>query len=259
MIRRDTTFPDGSPGWLLVMQADHARIAGRCAELWGAPPFARLEPHAELVTAIYRHDDGWSRWEQAIAVDPANGRPREFTEMVLADALSIWPESIASAATVGPLAGYVVSGHFSALLTRFSSRWIDSPDRRQLAEQFLLTQAGLRSTWLAQWMEQANDNYSEAWATESLRWLQMFDNLSLWLCCQQRTEPETFSPPVGPQVTFTPLTSTEIKVAPWPFTLAVMELEVPARRIAAGHYASTAELAAAPSQTIDLAWRLIPG
>ena len=259
MIRRDTAFPEGSPGWLLVMQPDHARLAGRCAELWGAPPLVRLEPHAELVTAIYRHDDGWSRWEQAIQVDPVSGRPREFTEMVLADALSIWPESIASAATVGPLAGYVVSGHFSALLERFSSRWANSPENRQLAEQFLQVQAGLRTHWLEQWLSQSPGADDEAGATTALRYLQMFDNISLWLCCQERTEPESFDPPEGPRVTFMPLTATEIKVAPWPFTAAYVELEVAARRVAAARYATAADLAAAPSQTIDLAWRLIPG
>ena len=68
MIRRDARFADGTPCWLLVMQPDHARLAGRCAELWGSPPLARPEPHTELVAAIDRHDDGWARWEQAIQV-----------------------------------------------------------------------------------------------------------------------------------------------------------------------------------------------
>jgi hypothetical protein len=258
MIRRDARFADGTPCWLLVMQPDHARLAGRCAELWGSPPLARLEPHAELVAAIDRHDDGWARWEQTIQVDPASGRPRQFMEMLLSETLSIWPESIASAATVGPLAGYMVSGHFSTLLERFSSRWLNSPESRQLAERFLQVQGGLRDQWLKQWTSQSPGQHGEAQAATALRYLQMFDNISLWLCCQERTEPESFDPPVGPQVTFTPLTTREIKVAPWPFVVPHLDLELPARRIAAIPYATAAALAAAPTETIGLTWRLIP-
>ena len=87
----------------------------------------------------------------------------------------------------------------------------------------------------------------------------MFDKISLWLCCQERNAPQAFEPPEGPPVTFTPLAQGEIKVEPWPFTVAYLELEIPGRRIAVAHYKAAAELAAATSQTIGLSWRLLPG
>ena len=90
MIRRDYQDTDGTACWLLVTQPEHARLAGELAEHWGAGTVAPLVSPAELLPAVYHHDDGWSDWEQHPTLDPEHGRPRSFTEMPLERSLEIW-------------------------------------------------------------------------------------------------------------------------------------------------------------------------
>ncbi len=37
MIRRDFTFDDGTAGWLLISQVEHARISGELTRAWHEP------------------------------------------------------------------------------------------------------------------------------------------------------------------------------------------------------------------------------
>ncbi|MGH7139967.1 MAG: DUF3891 family protein, partial [Pirellulales bacterium] len=147
MIRRSK----GTDRWVLISQVEHARLSGALAEAWGNEPFARLESHDELVAAVTHHDDGWSAWEVAPKVDLQTGRPLDFTETPLTDSLAIWRESIRRAGDIGPLAAYMVSGHFSALLERFSSRWKSDASLQLLAQQFLTDERADRQRALARW------------------------------------------------------------------------------------------------------------
>lgn len=116
MILREHKAADGSPAWLLISQVDHAHLSGQLAAAWGAAPFTVLEGREQLLPAIYHHDDGWADWEKRPSVDADTGRPIDFLEMPLDAALAIWRSSILAASRHGPLAGYVVSGHFAQLL-----------------------------------------------------------------------------------------------------------------------------------------------
>src|SRR5690242_18324673 len=98
MIRRLEQHPDRGDSWLLIPQIEHARLAGRLAENWGAAPFGTLPARDELIVAVEHHDDGWADWDRRPAVDAERGTPIEFTEMPLADALGIWRQSIDIAA-----------------------------------------------------------------------------------------------------------------------------------------------------------------
>ena len=95
MIRREETRPDGQSEWVLIGQVDHAALAAALAESWGAEAYAPLVPREALLTAVRHHDDGWPEWERLPALDPATGRPLNFTEMPTADTLDIWRRSIA--------------------------------------------------------------------------------------------------------------------------------------------------------------------
>jgi hypothetical protein len=179
--------------------------------------------------------------------------------MPVEQSLAIWSRSIESAASVGYLAGYVVSGHFSALLERFSARWQDSGKDESLARTFLDRQAALRGSWLSRWLAQKPATHTEALAGRALEYLQFFDALSLWLCCSERSTPETFRPPFGPEMTITPLTRREYKASPWPFLTTHLELELPGREVPVAHYRVVQELSEAAWQPVTLNWLLIPG
>ena len=253
MIRRELST-DAGQQWALIPQIAHARLAGELASHWGAGPFAPLEPRAELVWSVANHDDGWREWDQNPPVDPARGCPRSFTEMELADSLAIWSVSIEQGEIRGPLEAYFVAGHFCALARRVSA-WITDPERRGRADAFLDRYEAKRTGWLAAWRSQAIGHTREL-AERGVAQLQMFDALSLWLCCSPSAESEELPTPGGPVLTLRPRDSRHIALSPWPFAVERLNLEVQARTLAARYYANEAELAAAPSQSLRLHWQL---
>ena len=97
MIRRN----DGND-WLLIAQADHARLAADIARVWGNDDVPSLPLPDQLVAAIRDHDDGWREWEQSPEIDPATGGPRDFTEMPMSAATRIWSKSIFASACGDP-------------------------------------------------------------------------------------------------------------------------------------------------------------
>jgi hypothetical protein len=251
MIRR-TDCASGEKRWILISQVEHARLAGRLAESWAA--LGSTEQHDQVVAAIHHHDDGWSAWEVAPKVDAHAGHPLDFIETPLTDSLAIWRDSIQSGASIGPLAAYMVSGHFSSLLERFSHRWESDRALTALAHGFLSEQQEERQKWLAMW-QKTGDGDARDTADRAVAWLQMFDAVSLWLCCAERHQPERFATPVGGQVTMRPLGGPyEIEVSPWPCRAAGVEFEALGRSIAAQPYTSPADVVTAPAQPVTLRW-----
>jgi hypothetical protein len=253
MIRRSTSQV-GEERWILISQVEHARLSGALADAWGAP----FEARDEMVAAIEHHDDGWSAWEVAPKVDSQTGRPLDFTEAPLTDSLAIWRDSICAAADIGPLAGYMVSGHFSALLERFSSRWSSNATLTKLANDFLAEQRNEREKWSSMWHKKAGRvAANRAMADRGVAWLQLFDWVSLWLCCAERYQAEQFASPDGSLLTMRPVSSPfDISVSPWPFCTPVLELEAIARSIPATRYANPSEVVAAPAEAATLKWTL---
>jgi hypothetical protein len=263
MIRRPLHTESGGDAWMLISQVEHARLSGALAAAWSDRIAPLPEPREELVAAVSRHDDGWLAWELRPTV--LEGRPREFLEMPFDEALAIWRRSIAVAQTVGPLAGYAVSGHFSILAQAAKDReprsfaWLD------LADEFLEEQADLQSQWRAAC--QARDG-AEAAAERTRRavdLLRFFDFASLWFCRAPRTDAETIVIGREAAVTFRPAGEPEspegaaVKLEPWPLVGDRLELGVIGRVIPAVDYANPDALAKAPSTDVRLRWTLQPG
>lgn len=79
--------------WLLISQLEHARIAAELAEAWNDAELIHFPHRAELLSAVRHHDDGWAVWESKPTIND-DGEPREFTEMPMSVAMSIWIRSI---------------------------------------------------------------------------------------------------------------------------------------------------------------------
>lgn len=283
MIRRDATLADGSPGWLLISQVEHARISGALAAAarphlllgLGADEAAMAEAQSpameavrqQIIAAVHRHDDGWRGWQDAPQLDPEHGRPYSFTEMPIGDALRIWSGSIAAAAEVGPLAAWMVGGHFRRLLDR-SETFSQQP----LAALWRATQDRARDMYLDEWKFAAPRVHTDALAEQAADALWAFDSLSLWFCCgcpggdaAAPTEEAFACGPfhVGEGTTL----ETTVQYAapvdghgaatakPWIFTPPEIELKAPAMLVPARRYESTAELVAAYRPTA-LRWTL---
>lgn len=251
MIRREA----GNDQWILISQVEHARLAGLLAGAWGREAFPSPERRAEMVSAVEHHDDGWSDWEVTPKVDAETGRPLDFLETPLTDSLAIWRDSIEAAATkAGPLAGYMVSGHFSVLLRRGSERWKNHPVTAELADDFFRQQGERQTAWLAA------AHVDRASAERAVAWLQLFDAISLWLCCAERRASESFDTPTERSVAFRPeqVDAYDLRVSPWPFEPPRLELSVVGRAVPAVRYANPSDLATAAATPITLRWVLSP-
>lgn len=277
MIRRDEPLGGATPGrWVLIGQPAHARLSYELAATWGGanvpplvcPPDEPDHPLAgvrrELLDAILHHDDGWADWLDTPRIDPQHGRPYSFTEMPPAEAQQIWRDSIDACRAIGPLAGWVVASHFSALQSKPDedfAEWVD----------WLARVDAERSWWLAEWLD-ASEHHTKELADRSLAWLQAFDWISLWLCCRcpalrgDLTPPEPLS--LGgeatgwPAISFTPSEAGVLFASPWPFIEPSFRLEVEGRAIPVGQYKPDSRgernLADRLGQPVSLVWRLRP-
>lgn len=255
MIRRDTVY-QGTAGWTLLTQVEHARLSGEMAAVWDFPP---LEAKDEIVAAIHHHDDGWRIWEQHPEVDPKTGMPYNFLEMPFAKLPEIWQGSVAAAREIGPLAGYMVSGHFQ-WLTRRNDLWKKAREGEENpATQFDAEQEILQQRWYEDIQRRYSAEYqSNSFLETSIAWLRFFDWLSLWLCTKARDEPETFDVPDKSKITFQPDSQTSFVVDPWPFQIPELRLTIAGPWVPAKRYASTEQLGLSQCEQITYSWLLSP-
>jgi hypothetical protein len=170
MIRREITTADGKKLWLLISQVEHARVSGELARNW------RDEYSEDVVDAIAHHDDGWAAWEADPKLNPETGAPFSFLEMPVPAALVIWDHSIAAAGEFGPLAAYIVAGHFYNLLSNSENA------KDPLAVAWLTAKRKHRTGWLDEWVR-ADPTRTLEYAKRAQQMLLVADLFSLWLCC----------------------------------------------------------------------------
>ena len=262
MIRRDVIRPGRPDCWMLISQVAHARLSYELAREWQQGGVAPLEPRDEVLQAVLHHDDGWAEWERSPDVDSKLGRPLSFLEMPIDEAVDIWWRSIAVAQSVGPVAAYLVSAHFSALVERAHDAHLANPHWLELVDSFLQRQARMRGQWLSAWQSEARTDLDDVeahyLAQRGLKQLQLFDALSLWFCMAERSEPVTFDTPDGPPITWNPVSPAEVTVDPWPWPRPELQVEVTGRMIPMGCYPTREALSQAPSETALLGWILRP-
>lgn len=268
MIRREIRSSDGSNLWLLIPQVEHAHISGELTRHW------REQFTPDVVDAITHHDDGWAAWEADPKLNPELGAPFSFLEMPPAAAMVIWDHSIEAAGKFGPLAAYIVAGHFYNLLSE--SEHANDP----LAIAWLTAKRKLRTSWLDEWVR-ADSSHTLEYAKQAQYMLLLTDLLSLWLCCDCPVEANSasildqsamklrtdtllnqfhFSVPE-----FTVRHSTagdrieglawSVAVQPFPTKTGLLTLSAQAIAASAQHYATWQEFKAA-SWPVGLRWQL---
>jgi hypothetical protein len=261
MIRRNFMFDDGTAGWLLISQIEHARISGALTRAW-SEPFSQ-----EVIDGIAHHDDGWARWEAAPEIDAMHGRPLSFLELDVADAIKIWSQSIDSARKFGPLAGAIVAGHFVGL-ARGSEHASQPPAREWLTET-----TATRQLWLNEWRKLADSNTSSV-AEHAQQMMYAADLLSLWLCMNgpvtaadesaiPNSEMQTRSTTVLGKYNFAVQATSNSadrldwagSVTPWPFAASELEFVASASAVPIRDYSQWPAIAAA-ARPFELRWRL---
>jgi|GEM_PF-316167 len=254
MLRRDILLPDSIPGWLLVTQRDHALLARDLALAWGGAGVQPFNLQGGLLAAVTHHDDGWKEADALPTVDPGTGRPRDFLEMPLELALAIWGRSILASREFGPLTGYVVTRHFQSLLERH-------PHAPRHAAEIAASPLGPEGPWrgwLAAWQEEDPLRNTLEKAEQGLKFLQLFDWLSLWLGMAVRQDQMVQPTPDGLTITFTPCAPEVLVVNPWPFREESVTVTVAGRPLPQRAYSDSAAVLAALGEPITLTWRLEP-
>jgi len=97
---------DNGDAWQVVLQTDHATLAGAFARAWTE----RGPAHDAVVIAAERHDDGWAVWERSPLVD-AGGAPVGFLDVHVPAHLAFYRAAIAAVTDEDPYAGLLVSMH----------------------------------------------------------------------------------------------------------------------------------------------------
>lgn len=278
MIRRNVPLTEGPDKWLLISQVEHARVSADLATAWGGGRVAEVvcgaddtnlhlqQARRELLAAILHHDDGWAGWEASPSLDPEAARPYSFTELPRRDSLVLWRDSLLHARQIGPLAAWVVAGHFEQLLE-------DSHDAYcEASEHWLSEVRRWRNKWLAEWRSLNRPAHTLALANQCHEWLRLFDWLSLWLCCYcpARLDDEICDgttladgvlakTPVELRPSDRQATSDarEVLVSVWPFAEDAVEVDALGYAVPAKRY-ETAEQLAKSRSPMRLRWRLVP-
>ncbi len=188
MIRLET-----ENGWQLITHQDHTTLTGKIAEAWGNELFMPPEPRAEVLAALFRHDDGWRARDSRPVLTKA-GKPSAFSrelvdrytayeEIEMQDYLAVRGRAVEVIAQENPFAAVLVSMHTCNLLTEHADRSTLSADDLPLLEAFVAEQLSLQRKIRSD-LHRDYPPYllsEEAW-TNNFHFLQVCDFLSLNLC-----------------------------------------------------------------------------
>jgi hypothetical protein len=248
-------------GWTLVEHREHARLAGRIAAHWGNADFAAPEPLADILEAVFHHDDAWAARDSEPRLT-RQGRPSAFSEELvgkysafeeidLADYLAVRGRAAEAVAAANPYAAVIISMHTIDLLTRQADLsgltesdlalhrgFIDGQRRRQ---EELITQAAGRL---------GADAVAPGRLLRAFEFLQACDSLSLAACVRYPTPiPLQHKHPrrdgTLAVLQCTPLGGGTYRVEPFPFDTDVLRLGVPCRSVPAREFRDEADYRAA--------------
>jgi Protein of unknown function (DUF3891) len=270
MIRREIELAENERLWLLISQVDHAHLSGELTRNLQSPL------SQEVIEAITHHDDGWAAWEAAPKLNPESGEPISFYEMPLEEALTIWDASIAAARKFGPLAGFIVAGHFYGLLSE------SEHGQQPAAVAWLAAKRKVRTAWLDEWVR-ADPTRTLDDAKRAQYQLLLADLFSLWLCgdapiggvddgvLEQRPM-KARAHDLLEQLHFTHVgfgrryptldnpqeaLAWVIAVDPYPFRESPLSLSLMGNVVPVAEYDDWSDLQAA-SRPMELRWRLLP-
>ncbi len=267
MIRRN-----GPKGFLLITQNDHAALAAQIAAHWGNELFAAPDPREAVVTAIECHDAGWSIHDDKPFL---NGQkiPASFYEMPVSAYVRVWVASVsAAAARGGPMAGLIVSWHFTGL-----SRFVPTQGQPEGVQNMLLDFAAAQHHRQEDYcdalhLSRSLANYPpmplnerDAGAVYNLWVLRMCDWLSLLLCDDALPDALRDAPPVpegveAPAITACWKDRRTMCLEPWPLNVARLPVSVAGQRVPAGQYRREVDLIRVyeHSEAETLSYNLMP-
>jgi hypothetical protein len=151
----------------IILQADHARLAGDLARALRTEPFGAFPD--EVIEAAAQHDFGWQDCDLSQLRQIGKIPPEPFPRLSLEQTLAAWNACIDHARSLPPLTDVLISRHFSTLAG-------NDPGR----ESFVQAERSRRSRIEGSLPYSAED--LERWTGV----VGFCDLLSLYLCCGAR-------------------------------------------------------------------------
>ena len=218
------------------------------------------QPREAVVTAIEYHDAGWSMHDDKPTLNDAH-EPATFYEMPVPLALRMWVGSVSAvAARGGPMAGLIVSWHFTTL-AGLAPIPKEQESVQTLVAEFLVAQRARRVDYcnalgLSRSMAECPPRpvtIHDHEVVYNLWLLRMCDWLSLILC--DDALPEMVRRPPAPSPGATAIATRwvvpgRLTIEPWPLAVPKLELSVIGRQAPFGPYRRNADLIRAYQQGI---------
>jgi len=213
-------------GWLVVRQADHARLAGEILRLARSPELVDRPWRDTLLRAAAEHDNGWWEEDAAPRLDPATGGPLDFRALPDEPRREVWRRGAERYAAEDPAVAALVAGHALRLASQAAGEeW----------EAFRADLAARRDDWLEAAAMTPDD------ARDADRWLAAADALALAAAAG-----DAALLPSAPWRAELGLDgdTVELRLDPFPYAGATRCL-LPARALPRRRYASAVELGVA--------------
>jgi len=239
---------------VMITQNDHAQLSGLFAAHWGNGSFEKPRPYRSLVRAAMCHDRGWIRYETGPQLNPQTGKTRNFREVSTdkgqLDAFE-WAGDWLSA--IDAYAGLLVAKHRTGLWQGRYGTISEPPATRRgtlpptIQDFIVRSEAKQNAAAAALDAKEVEINY---------RLLQVWDLISLYICCNEVLEPDRIAPvPTdysgqrGVIMSLRPIEAYKIALDPYPFDRPALTANVILRRLMQTKFADENELQAAYFRT----------
>jgi len=233
----------------LFRQHDHALLSGELAMSWVG---IEREPHLlpfDLVLATALHDFAWSDLDRTPTLDPESGRPHAFNTLPLEPKLEAYARGLDQMERLSAYSAFLASLHYTSFLeTESAGAFQDAEAERR------------RRLGSAMDVEARSDEQ----LLEELAYLQLFDNLSIFLCLSPPSVDDGeqhgwvddlrhLNSPNGSILHFTWLDEDLLHVDPFPFR-AALPLQLRYRELPQQEFESQEELSTLWAAAPELSW-----
>jgi hypothetical protein len=113
------------PPCIIVLQADHSRLAGDLARALSSEPFGDFP--AEVIEAAAEHDFGWTESDRCQMQNLNTTPPKPFPRLSFQESQPSWDACINHGRSLSPLVDALISRHFTTLAS-------EDPARRDFRE-----------------------------------------------------------------------------------------------------------------------------
>lgn len=225
-------FYEDSDAFIMMEQHRHARISGELAEQFVQDGFLQDPWRNDVIFGIHEHDRAWVAPDDAPMWNQHTNAPFSFQDYPLRPKLVFYEHGISEVTAERAYAGMICSLHYSSFF---------HPDESVFVREFLRRE-GTRQTLLTSEFE---SSARELPRTDfHLRLLQFCDDLSLFLCLQDPTQPPRtdtfgfvdgfrylFDFTEGKRIRATWVDPSTARLNPWPFA-GPFSLDIPTVRVA---------------------------